>query len=387
MTELAPEDLRPAEVHAYLKSRGWHLVRNVSNGSIWSSPPELALDETLTVFVPENTEFGDYARRLLDVVASVSEAEHRSEGAVVRDLVETSSDVIRFELPFSFPDASVPFADALTLFQRAREAMRAAALAAFRPNVPAYAPGGNPREVESFLRELRLGHTEPGSYVVPVIAPLGTVEAAPEEVVPRTDEPFGRFVTLRLNSALSALESTIGVARETNDVTVFRETVTAGVSANLCEAMSALTRTARAPGSEVEHPAVGIWFSWSPSRAVPEQARDSFAIRSEDSSVLEDAAQLLKRMEIRQRATVVGQVVRLERELDEPEGTIGIRGRVDDGQDERMVVVRLSPHEYERALRAHDLRLEVTCSGVLERRGTHARLVEPIEFIAPDALF
>ena len=107
----------------------------------------------------------------------------------------------------------------------------------------------------------------------------------------------------------------------------------------------------------------------------------------EDASVLQDAADFLRRAVARPRVTILGQVVRLEREGDEPDGTVGIRGRLDDQDEERMVVVPLSPQDYERALRSHDRRLEVSCSGVLERRGTHLRLADPIEFHAPDVLF
>jgi hypothetical protein len=186
MTQFASSDLRPSEVEAYLKSREWEFLREVAHGTIWVAPPDI--DDRLNVFVPRETEFGDYELRLLEVVRAISEAEQRSEQEVIRDLIEASADVIRFRLPFTFPDASVRLADALTLFQRARETLRAAALATQQPRMPAYASGANPRLVEEFLSELRLGHTEPGSYVVPVIAPLGTIEAPPDEVVPRTDD-------------------------------------------------------------------------------------------------------------------------------------------------------------------------------------------------------
>jgi hypothetical protein len=132
------------------------------------------------------------------------------------------------------------------------------------------------------------------------------------------------------------------------------------------------------------------WQSASAGRLrgrFPNRLEVRFVIAREDASVLQDAAEFLKRAEARPRVTIIGQVVRLEREGDEPDGTIGIRGRLEDQDEERMVVVPLRPQDYERALRAHDRRLEVTCSGVLEHRGTHFRLGEPIEFLAPVVLF
>jgi hypothetical protein len=384
VTDFSSADVRPAEVEAYLRSRHWSFIQEITHGSLWTAP---AADEDVQVFVPRKPGFGDYDRRLHEVLRAVSEVEARPELEVIRDLIEAAADVIRFRLPFTFPDASVRFSDALTLFQRARDTMRAAALATHHPS-PAFAPGANPGQVDAFLSELRLGHTEAGSYVVPVIAPLGTIEPPPDEVVPRTDEPFGRFVTLRLASALSAVEQAVQTARRTNDLLVFAEAVEVGVSANLCTAVSELTRATGAEPTDTERlPSIAINLSWSPSRPVPEETRSEFVIAREDASVLEDAAAFLKRAEARRRVTIVGQVVRLEREHDEPAGSIGIRGQIDDGGDVRMLVVRLSPADYERALHAHDHRQAVTCSGVLERHGTRWRLAEPIDFIAQDSLF
>jgi len=385
MTDYALEDLRPAEVESYLESRHWTFVREVTNGSIWVAE-QAAPGDSVDVFVPHEISFGDYARRLREVVETVSLVERRADSEVIRDLVETAADVVRFRLPHTFVDESVRLSDALTLFQRARQAMRAAALSAVEPK-PVHASSA-PYQVESFLNRLRLGHTERGSYVIRVICPLGTVEAPPGELGPRTDEPFGRFATVGLSSALSAMDEALAATRQGDDLRPFADAIPRGVSSDLCDAVGELTRAGRAhsEGDRDEVAQVTIHFSWSPTRPVRADVRSSFSIAEADVPLLQDAAKFLKTVVPRPRVTIIGHVVRLERQESQPDGSIGIKGDLGDGH-ERVVVVRLTPTDYAQALHAHDKRLLVACTGVLERRGTHWVLAEPVEFRAPEGLF
>jgi hypothetical protein len=116
VSEFTSSDLRPAEVEAYLRSRNWGFLREVPNGAVWVAPYDVA--EDVSVFVPRRTDFADYALRLLEVVRAIGEAERRSEKEIIRDLIDASADIIRFRLSLTYPDASVRFADAMTLFQR-----------------------------------------------------------------------------------------------------------------------------------------------------------------------------------------------------------------------------------------------------------------------------
>src|SRR5262249_39106110 len=147
-----------------------------------------------------------------------------------------------------------------------------------------------------FLDGLRLGHTERGSFVIPVISPLGTVRAPADEVVPRTDEPFGRFATVGLSSALTAVEIALRESRRTDDLRPFANAIADGVSADLCDAIGELTRAGRARDSidGDSAGAVDIHFSWSPTRPVSPNLRSSFSIGESDVPLLLDAARFLK---------------------------------------------------------------------------------------------
>lgn len=303
------------------------------------------------------------------------------EQEVLRDLLEVSADVIRFRLPFAFPDDSVPLDGAVALLQRAREALRAAALSTIEAR-PVY-PSRAPAKVENMLETVCLGQTERGSFVVPVISPLGTIEAGADELVPRTDEPYARHVTVQFARALSAVQEAIAEARAKDELTPLSSAVAQGVSANLCTAVGAMTSVVgRYRNQSAVAPELSIWFSWSPARPVKQGTPGDFAIPQQDAGILKDAATFLKSLTPRPRVTITGQVIRLEREESRPDGAIGIKGDIDG--TERTIVVRLSAEDYARALHAHELRVPVTCSGVLEQRGTHSVLEEPVDFTAPE---
>jgi hypothetical protein len=213
---------------------------------------------------------------------------------------------------------------------------------------------------------------------------LGTTEAGPGEIVDRSDPPFGRAVTSRLAYSLVALDSSLDAAKSHGDLSVFRDSVEAGVSADLCNAIGAIAEVGREREKDAGRNDVEISFAWSGARPVAEKMPTRFSVERSDSSVLRDASNYLRSLSPRPSVTITGRVVRLERKEDESEGSIGIQGLIEG--ERRVVTVVLKPADYARAIHAHELGLDVTCTGVLER-STHSRLEEPIEFIAPDTLF
>jgi hypothetical protein len=380
MADLTVNDLRPSEIETYLRSKDWTLRSEVDAGAVWISPSRGDAD----VFVPRHPEFADYARRILDLVRTLSELEERPGSAVVRDLVLVAADVIRFRLPSTAADQSIPLDDALQLFQKARDALRAAGWAASSTQPRAFYLTNPPQKVAIFLEQVRMGHTEPGSFVLPVISPLGTIEAGPAEVVDRSDPPFGRSVTRRFAESLGALSRSVAAAKVDDDLSPFRKSIKDGVSADLCYAVGAIAEVGRAH-APAEPASVAISFSWSTARPIDDASVPrSLVLSRADAAILQDAGQYLRSLSPRPMATITGRVVRLERRDDEAAGQVGIHGEI--AGETRTVTVTLKPTDYARAIHAHELGVEVSCSGVLER-STHSRLEEPIEFIAPDTLF
>jgi hypothetical protein len=377
MSDMALTNVRPGEVEAYLAGRQWNHHSTVESGSVWTAEDDPDLD----VFVPHHRDFADYERRLHDLVRILSAVEKRPEDAVIADLTTVAADVIRFALETTAADSSIPLVSALELFQRARDALRASAQATLDPRP--YYTSRPPARVEAFLEGVRMGQTERGSFVVPVIAPLGTVEGGPDEIVDRTDAPWGRFVTAKLAGALAAVEAAVIATRTQDELIPFVEHVQEGVNANLCTALSQISLITT--DEEANTRGVGLTFSWARTRPLATPQRSVFSFAKADAPILADAAEFLKTLVPRRGVHVAGYVVRLERMEGESEGVIGIRGVVDS--EERTVAVPLGPTDYARAIHAHEQGLPVSASGVLERRGTHTALAEPIEFQAPEPLF
>jgi len=93
------------------------------------------------------------------------------------------------------------------------------------------------------MRRVRLGQTEHGSFVVTMMTPVPPMLQYP--LLDRTwvdfeEEPYERQVTRRLVGALEASRDAAEKVHSGDDATAFENAVSAGVSANLCNAVSKL---------------------------------------------------------------------------------------------------------------------------------------------------
>lgn len=82
------------------------------------------------------------------------------------------------------------------------------------------------------------------------------------------------------------------------------------------------------------------------------------------------------------RDSVAGQVLRLERGADAEEGVVTIAGVVGEGKT-RNIRIGLQGATYRQAVRAHDRRSPVACSGDIERIGTTYWTRKPVFTVIP----
>jgi hypothetical protein len=161
------------------------------------------------------------------------------ELAIYKDLSGADRDVVRVRTADADDDGSVSLDTGVRLVTEAREMLLAAACAAQSPQ-PRYRAGAN-REAIEYMRRVRLGQTEQGSFVVTLLAPV------PPLLQPQLDpawaalddEPWERRVTRRLISALEASRNAAERALSGHPG-AFERAVAQGVSANLCEAVANL---------------------------------------------------------------------------------------------------------------------------------------------------
>jgi hypothetical protein len=347
--------ISPAAIAAFARSENWFKVEGYgAHADVYAGTgrPEIV--------VPRTDLLADYASvvsRLIEVFATCRGSD---ELAVYRDLVSADRDVVRVRVLGTENDGSVALDAGVRIVAQAREMLLAAACAARSPQ-PVYRPHAI-QEADDYMRRVKLGQTEHGSFVVTLLAPVppllepvhgsnhGSDWASVDE------EPLERVVTRRLMEALEASRHAAEMARS-GDAAAFEKAVAAGVSANLCEAVAGLIE----PSDGVD-----VSLTWARTRPTPEAQR-RVAFSSKDAEILKEAARTFRQRQPRPDVTLFGVVHRLTGKQGEVEGVVTLKAMVDDRV--QPVGAVLDQANYSVAVHAHAAKTPVIVTGDLEHVG------------------
>lgn len=357
--------LDPEQIETYLLARGWEARRRTPRFSIWVSPSPTAGQ----LFLPLSREPRDFENRLREFVWSLAAIEHEDPNALVTNLRYATADLVRVRLssPRVGP-GELPLEDGAELFEGTRDLMLAAACAAIDTR-PSFGPR-MPRQATDYLDHVRLGQTEPGSYVVTVIS---DVSAPAQQSLSLGDiaigVPFERQVTTRLISALSsARDAAHSILEEQSDYSAFDDAVEHGVSANLCQSVSTM-------GADRAAAEVQVSVEWASSSPPILDSPPVVAFAPEVLPVMREAVTHLRQLGPFDDEVVEGFVGRLTRGNEDEIGTIVIDGEARGSR--RNVHVELPDAQYEMAVEAHRDRRPVRIRGTLYKRGKSWVLSEP----------
>ena len=347
----------PTALSAYARAAGWkktgEVYREHSDVYVARDRPE--------IIVPRTERLGDYANVVSQLIEIFARAAETDELSLYRDLVTADRDVIRVRATEG-GEGAVPLNNGLDLLRGAHDMVLAAACSLDSPR-PLYRAGSN-REASDYLRSIRLGQTEHGSFTVTLLTPV----VSPPMQRPLAgdwgteDAPLERRMTTRLVGALeaarTATERTVGGAPD-----AFFEAVGSGVSANLCDALVTLIEP---------FPGLDVSVTWA--RTLPRRtARETARFARTDAPILREAARAFRSHEPRPDERLFGFARRLKRGEAETEGTIALWASV-DGRNQ-SVTANLEPFDYERALQAHQDRAPVVMQGDLVRTGQRWQLL------------
>lgn len=357
----------PAALSAYARAAGW------SRGEPYRVHSNVYTKEDAPdIVVPRTEALGDYASVVSGLIATFAESAEQDRMTVYRDLVTADRDAVRVravDLDESDRDGSLPIDAGADLVCAARDLVLAAACALDNPR-PIYRMGAN-RDAADYLRRVRLGQTEQGSFVVTLLSPVvpPPIRAAPDSKhrppdVEASEEPIARRVTARLASALAAAR------RATDDAgcgesRAFSSAVRAGVSANLCDALATLTETLSR---------VDIGVVWARTYPRNETGR-AVRFAAHDAPILREASRAFRSREPRPGVTLVGLVQRLERDDAAADGMVTLRTSLDGRNQSVGALLRQS--DYHRAIQAHRRKAPIVVRGDLERAGRRWRLLDP----------
>lgn len=170
------ETVKPLGVHAYLAANGWTRIGpcHGDTGDVY----RLHEDEHEAVLVPASATFADYVTRIVQLAEILGRVENRRRTAVLTDLSLAGVDLIRIRLPEAHDDSSIPLSAGVDLLQESRKLLLAAACSASRPQRMFRA--GRHQQAAAYVDKVRLGQTEPGSFVVNMLAPISPSLRKPE---------------------------------------------------------------------------------------------------------------------------------------------------------------------------------------------------------------
>ncbi len=344
--------IRPLELVAYLRANGWRQEQRLERGAFWRK-------ESNELLLPLDSNLGDFANRMAEVLQMLERAEQRSQLEILEDLMMVSADVIRPRLPGADGEGSLSLEQGTIVYEQARNLMLAAACAAIERR-SLYAKR-KPEQAMQYLRHARFGPSKQGSYIVTIISPVPPKLSSAKDLFGEEFglEPFERRTVRVLAEALEAVASAVREAAVTGEIDPMKAAVERGVSANLCEAILGLDEGGGGKGVE-------FTFSWSPSRGIPSHTKSSIALMPDVMPILAETARVFRETATVEGSEVIGTVQKLEHQESE-RGRITVLGTADGVP--RTVVMELSGEDHVRAIRAYEERIPVKCVGELAREG------------------
>lgn len=361
--------LRPAvqDIQTYLSDTGWQREpRTWNNASIWSNA------DGYEVLVPSSDELVDTDLRVGEIISALTAVERRSADEIAGDINTPFDDV---QLYRTFPDDDfISLAAGLAVLRSVRDLI-SAAVRTVVDGPHAVFPSGSPRLAGELLRRIQLGSSRPSDHLFTVRIPLTPMSGSSDGVRQITDgaTPLGRQVGHRLRAAIIAAQSAAARAAG-QDLAVFDESVAAGVSANLCEALSGLAGRQRTQPFEIA-------FRWG--RGLPSDApADAVHFPGGTGATFRAGAARLRQLGsppgITGTAVVTGLVQSLHGQSPDTGWRIDIHGNLFAGgfvESGRTVQVWLdSQMAYDQAIAAHRSRRRVHARGELSGSGGHAEL-------------
>ncbi len=362
--------LSPGDVTSWLRANGWTLA-DLEPERLFRFTKGTGAEQ-YEVEVPFSASLRDHARRMAEVLDVLEVAENLTQTVLLRDIRQAQVDILRIRIiSDSTRGGRIPVGQGAVFFDQTRDMVLAAACAATARR-PAFTKR-KPTQAMDYLRMLKYGPSEEGSYVATIESPVPpALQLSLAEV--ETDTPFERRVMLTLAGGLRATSRAAGAASGTNDISPFVDAVGDGLNSNLCDAVAGMLES-------FESTALEIGFGWAHSRPAPiGGVRVHFS--RDVAPLLREAARCLRDREPLSDFEIEGYIVKLESD-DLPTGgsvvvACPIEGRM------RRVRATLDNTSYPRAIEAHGREQRIALDGELVREGAGLVLRSARNFRVPE---
>ena len=225
--------ITPSALKAYADRGGWQDVEPYGDvGRIY-----VLGRGTPNIIIPNSTDFADYNSVLHRVIEIMADAEERDWDSVARDLILADTNQVQVRLIDAYDDGSIPAQAGVTLIQNSWKMIVAAARSAANPELEFKGKYGT--KIREYLKTVRLGQTDRGSFVVNLLSPSPI------------DDTFSDKIVVTLVSGLEAIREVLTYNYHLQSNWKFDEYVERGMSVNLCDAVASILTTGGDSGLEV----------------------------------------------------------------------------------------------------------------------------------------
>ena len=359
----ALSNLSIVNLRTYLNMHGWHDLGQ------WGERPATVYakeqsGQTWEILVPTRDTIADFVESMSDTVAVLAAAEERSQLDVFYDLSAVGADVIRVRSLTEFDKESLSLRQSASLLNDAYNMLASAARAAEKPQA-AYR-GKISSDIAEYLDNVQAlpGYTK--GYALTLHSPVPAGFGTQEDFGDDFRAPFPRLATLKLAEALKYSSTAISEVVTKDSLEPFRQVVSHGVSANLCDSVAELAKKGR--GIEIDL----AWADVRPSNA--SESRFFFSVDYAD--ILAEAAKSFRHNEPSFDEPIEAQVVRLEK--DDPNDFDG-NADILSNRDGRLVRIRVEFNEsdYDIVIAAFRDHRYITLDGDIHFVGSRYELRNP----------
>jgi hypothetical protein len=366
------------ELRAYLRFQGWIEQPPGPTGALWNKNGS-------RVGIPDEPDS--------DLVRGVVERVARAEGTTAKNIADAARyllfDVtyLRAANDFRIAD-TIPLETAGKIITSARSMLRATATTARYER--AQISNSYSRLGDDVVRQALMGHTEKGSFVIPVLVPLPE-PSEPDIHEPTLDhnlaefhrapaEPFERRVVRTFAQSMQAVQELVVEPAHAPTTDQMHELVYRGVSREFCSALAGILGERAVAQFEAR-------VEWAPGVPAPETMNRSVSIDADAADLVRNIADKLRQQRVDPRQVFSGTIVQLRHETnDDPYGEIAIstvrRGRPSE------VLVRLPLPRYRQAWDWHNAGRAVLIEGSVRRApGKPLRVDNPRRCHPVDEMF
>ncbi len=269
------KEINPKYVCSYLNLKGWNQERSIfDRASIWILPSKQDNEDNYyEILLPLQSSLQDYAIRISEVLHTLSIVENRSVIEIINEINNIDADIIKIRVEYpDITDNTIHLDDGIRLFDSTKQLMYSISSSVVNPKP--FFSGGRFKKVTDYMKKLRIGQTEPGSYIIKIISPVSD---------PSSDN-FERQVIKKL---FHALEITNNFPENIEEGEQLVEIVDTGISSNFCDAIMKMSQGVSKEGIQFN-------LSCSKNTELPSNIRSEININVDALPRLKEAKEKLK---------------------------------------------------------------------------------------------